>query len=55
MKLRTIIESTARVRMLVELKEGKLKALNANYKEIELTEAEQAQLKAILTNKIQPA
>ena len=37
--------------MFVELKEGKLKVLNTNYEEIELTEAEQTQLKAILTNK----
>ena len=54
-KMRTIMESTARGRMFVELKDGKLKAMDTSYKEIELTEAEQAQLKAILTNKIQPA
>ena len=54
-KMRTIMESSARGRMFVELKDGKLKAMDTSYKEIELTEAEQAQLKAILTNKIQPA
>lgn len=55
--MRTIIESKNRGRLLVELLDDSIKITDSSFNEIELTEIEVAQIKAVFTHKLntQPA
>lgn len=55
--MRTIIESKSKGRLLVELLDDSIKIMDSDFNEIELTEIEVEQIKAVLTHKLktQPA